>query len=59
MESLSPTHGKQGNLSIAYNINKEGSDRTWKGATMTFVRDVIVGKKSFGDALSLPDGYGK
>ena len=30
-----------------------------KEFTMTFVRDKIVGKNMFGDALSLPNGYGK
>ena len=29
-----------------------------KELTMTFVRDIIVRKKTFGDALSLPDVYG-
>ena len=30
-----------------------------KALTMIFVRDIIVDKNTFGDALSLPDGYGK
>ena len=43
---------------LTTSINK-GLIEHEKELTMTFVRDVIVGKKSFGDALSLPDGYGK
>ena len=30
-----------------------------KELTMTFVRDIIVGKNTFGDVLSFPDSYGK
>ena len=45
MESLSSTHSQQGNRSIAYEINTEGSENNEKELTMTFVRDVIVEKK--------------
>ena len=59
MEIQSSTCGQQGNRSIAYNINREGSDKSWKGAYYDFCEEYNCWKNTFFDALSFPDGYGK